>query len=155
IRDPFGTELPDVIAAIGNLKHPAIQPLRESFGGAALRMIVAEKVVIAPVISLHGRGVSAKRLVNDGCNGETGDESAIRIGGNNMRSDDFLRDDDDAFRGAGAVNGDAEISPEMRVALLVSALDVDDGDVRTQSVDGNEVFVAYRRLEFAEAVVVL
>ena len=118
-------------------------------------MIFLEEGVIAAVVSLHRRRMRGSGFVDHGGNQKSGNQSAIRVGGNDAWLDDFFGDDNYFAGGADGVNGDAEAAPEMRVACGVGALDLQDGDVGTQSADSDESFFADRRGKFAEVAIFL
>ena len=131
--DAGGAKMLPILGAIGDLRDPTVQPILEIFQAAGLFVILREKSVIAAVVALDGRRMRAAGFVDDGCDEEAGYQRAIRIRGNHTGLDNFFCYYNYFAGGACAVHCYSQAAPEVRVALCVAALHVQDGDIRTQS----------------------
>ncbi len=72
-----------------------------------------------------------------------------------MRLDNLFRYDNHFACGTRAIHGDSQAAPEVRIALRVGALRVQDRDVRTQRAYGDQFFFADGRGELAQVAIFL
>src|SRR5690349_10469178 len=108
--------------------------------GFSLLMVLAEKRVIAIVITLHRRGVSAQRTFNDGIYEKSRDDGPVRVAGDHVRGDDLFGYHDHALGRLDGLEHHAETSPGMRIAVGIRAGNMDDGYIRIERVDREKLF---------------
>src|SRR3990172_13244611 len=104
-------------------------PRSEGFGRAALVLIVRERLMIAVVVSGHGRGVRTPGRMRHRADAEARRDDTVRVAADHIGRYDLFGGEEDVFAGQAGLPCDAEVAPRMRVAVLVRALNVDDGDI--------------------------
>ena len=107
-------------------------------------MILEIKIIISASVSLGRRRVGAEGLVDDAGNHESGNHVPIRVTQNHVVIDDLFTSKNDPFRGEARFAHDAEIAPRVRVAFAVGALHVQDGEIRLDGANGQQLFVGER-----------
>ena len=86
----------------------------------------------------------AVRLDDDRVDDEPGDDRPVRVRADDRLVDELLDDDDDAVGREGGFLLAAGEAPDLRVAVRVGSLRVDDRDVRPQGRDDVDLVVAVR-----------
>src|SRR5579872_4043650 len=136
LLDAATAELIHVLTAVRQAIDPSRQPGVRIRLGFCLFVILAEKGVVALVIALDWRRMRAVWGFNDGVHQETGNDSAIRVAGDDFGFDDFFSDHDNSLGGADAFDHDAEISPAVRIAITIGALHVHNRDIGSERAHG-------------------
>src|SRR5579884_3034036 len=131
--------------AIGHAEDPAIEPCFSVFSGLGLFVVVSEECIVTAVVALYWRRMRPVATVDHGIDEKTGNDSAIGIAGDHLGLNNLLGADNDTLRGANALNHDAEIPPAMRVALAISTLHVNDGDIGIQRAHCAQRFLRLER----------
>src|SRR6266849_5677205 len=101
-------------------------------------MITEKGLEVASPVALYRRGQRPAGLLDDGGDEKAWDHGAVGIAADHVIGDDLLADDDGATRRIGGLDREAEVTPEMRIAGGIRALDVHDGDVRLERADGQQ-----------------
>src|SRR6266496_3892560 len=73
---------------------------------------------------------------------ETGNHSAVGITKDDFMIDDFLASEDNFFCRERGFAHDAEIAPDMGIALRIGALNLDNGHVRPDRATCYKLFVS-------------
>src|SRR3990172_5268678 len=94
-RPALLAEQGQVVIAVSHLVHPARLPGGELFRRLTLTLITQKHLMVAVVMTRHGRGMRAPRRVNDGADAEAGCDNAVGVAVDDLRRDNFLRADDD------------------------------------------------------------
>src|SRR5205809_6029233 len=131
--DGLDVDAPHVVPAIADPQDPFLKPGTETFDRPRPLRVVAMEGVVALEESLHGRWVRSARLVHHGNDLGLRKQDPIRVAQGHARVDDLLAGDDHTLGSEPRLFTDAQRAPRMRAAVLVGALHVHDGDVRTHS----------------------
>src|ERR1700730_5914803 len=125
----------EVGGAVRQIQDPFVEPALEAVEGAGAHVVFVVKLVVAVGVALHGRGRRAPGFVYDCAHFERWTQHAVGIAHNYLTRHDFFGDQDYVARGQHGFFADTYIAPDVRVAIFVAALHMDDGYVGTDGGD--------------------
>ena len=118
--------------AVGYLQDPFIEPVLEAFEGAGAHVVFVVELMVTVVVALHGGWMRSPRFMDDSANFEGWAYYAVWVANDDLAWHDLFGDDDDVACCQHGLFGDAKTAPDVRVAVLVTALSVDDGDIGSE-----------------------
>src|SRR5579859_1462388 len=131
----LGAQMRQIGGEVGLSEHPVMEPRGKAFRRARLLVVLSVGGVVAIVVALYWRWMSATGRVDDRKRLHGGSEHAVGIAEDDLRRDDLFGGVDDALRTKGRLFTNAQATPNVRAALGVGPLDMNDRDIRAQRGD--------------------
>ena len=125
----------EVGGAVRQVQDPFVEPALEAVEGASAHVVIVVKLVVAIGVALHGGGMRTPRFVNDRAHLERWTQHAVGIAHNYLPRHNFFGDQDYVARCQHGLFAYTHIAPDMRVAIFVAALYMDNGYVGTDGGD--------------------
>src|SRR5207302_211616 len=133
--------------------HP-VEPGQEARPRARLLVILVVEPVVAVDVPLGGRRVGSKWFFGDRAHKEARHERPIRIAGDDRIVHQLLAGEQHRLCRPRRLERDAHVAPQLRVAVAVAPLRVQDRDVRPQRADGQQPISGKRAGHLAHSLVV-
>src|SRR6266571_927345 len=127
---PFLTQFRDILRASCYLQNPFLKPVLETLQGACPHMIFVVKRMIAVVIALHGGWMRSPGFMHNGTYFEGWPQHSIRVAHNDLAGYNLLGNQNDISCCKHCFLAQADIAPEVGIAIFIAALHMDDCDIR-------------------------
>jgi len=106
--------------------------------------------LIPPGGTLSRRRIGTVGLVDHASDANAGDEIARRIAENQRMINEFFTGQDDFLSGQRRFAHDPGVAPNMRIALMVCPVNVQNGEVGANGADCEQLFTGKRATDMTE-----
>src|SRR6266568_4072078 len=128
----FLAELFHIISTCRQFQHPFLKPVLEAFKSACPFVILVIVCVIAVTVALHGGRMRSPWLMHHGSYLERWPQHAVEVAQNDFTRHYFLRYQDHISGGQHGLFTYTYIAPQVRVAIFIAALHMNDRDIGMQ-----------------------
>src|SRR3989442_13134223 len=128
----FLAELFHIISTCRHLQHPFLKPVLEAFKSACPLMILMIIRVVAVSVALHRGRMGSPCFVHHGSYLGRWPQHAGGIAPNHLTQHYFLRYQDHISGGQHCLFAYTYVAPEVGVAIFITALHMNDGDIWPQ-----------------------